>query len=255
MNKRIATIIVGRRRLLRERLTSFLQHTVYEVVANVPSPSEFEDAPIPVGRALLIIVEIDGAQENFDEDAQAVRRLRSLFPGSKLLLVADRSDPLDIQRIAALGADGCILNPTSRGVLLKAVELIFLKPQLFVWVQPSPRAGDYAGYEASATAWDAEPGSVASLANELSPREQYILGFLAQGLSNRTIARLSNITELTVKVHLKAIMRKAGVDNRTQAAVWAVASGYRSLSIADHQQVQKKRAPVKDTLRTLLMRS
>jgi DNA-binding CsgD family transcriptional regulator len=60
----------------------------------------------------------------------------------------------------------------------------------------------------------------------LSPREQQILSHLAEGDSNKQIARAYNITESTVKVHLKAILRKIAVHNRTQAAIWAVANGY-----------------------------
>ncbi len=56
----------------------------------------------------------------------------------------------------------------------------------------------------------------------LSPREVDILRCLIEGLSNKVIARRCDITESTVKVHLKAILRKIGVSNRTQAAVWAL---------------------------------
>jgi two-component system nitrate/nitrite response regulator NarL len=55
----------------------------------------------------------------------------------------------------------------------------------------------------------------------LSPRETSILRCLARGASNKLIARDIQITEATVKVHVKAILRKIGVANRTQAAIWA----------------------------------
>jgi two-component system nitrate/nitrite response regulator NarL len=55
----------------------------------------------------------------------------------------------------------------------------------------------------------------------LSHREMGILRCLMQGEPNKTIARRFDITEATVKAHIKAILRKICVRNRTQAAVWA----------------------------------
>jgi two-component system nitrate/nitrite response regulator NarL len=56
----------------------------------------------------------------------------------------------------------------------------------------------------------------------LSPRERTILRCLTEGDSNKCIARKIEIAEATVKVHIKAILRKIQVQNRTQAAIWGV---------------------------------
>ena len=61
----------------------------------------------------------------------------------------------------------------------------------------------------------------------LSEREREIMGCLVHGKSNKVIARQLGITEATVKVHLKAVLRKLNVSNRTQAAIWAVRNGLR----------------------------
>ena len=60
----------------------------------------------------------------------------------------------------------------------------------------------------------------------LSERETQILDGLVKGHPNKVIARTCNVTEATVKVHMKSILRKIRVDNRTQAAIWAMANGY-----------------------------
>jgi two-component system nitrate/nitrite response regulator NarL len=59
----------------------------------------------------------------------------------------------------------------------------------------------------------------------LSERETQILDSIVQGCSNKLIARKYGITEATVKVHMKSILRKIQVVNRTQAAVWAMENG------------------------------
>ena len=56
---------------------------------------------------------------------------------------------------------------------------------------------------------------------KLSNREAEILVFLKEGAPNKVIARSLNLSEATIKVHIKAILKKAGVRNRTQAALWA----------------------------------
>ena len=59
----------------------------------------------------------------------------------------------------------------------------------------------------------------------LTDREGEILQGLAQGLSNKLIARSLEITEATVKVHVKNLLKKLGFRSRLEAAVWAVSRG------------------------------
>ena len=61
----------------------------------------------------------------------------------------------------------------------------------------------------------------------LTEREKEILGALAQGHANKLIARNLDITEATVKVHVKNLLKKLGFRSRLEAAVWAVGRGLR----------------------------
>ncbi|MEJ2142528.1 MAG: response regulator [Gammaproteobacteria bacterium] len=61
---------------------------------------------------------------------------------------------------------------------------------------------------------------------ELTPRETEILGLLAEGQSNKAIARNLGISDGTVKLHVKAILRKLDVHSRVEAAVMAVEHGF-----------------------------
>ena len=60
----------------------------------------------------------------------------------------------------------------------------------------------------------------------LSEREEQVLRDLVKGRSNKIIARKLDIAEATVKVHMKSVLRKIRVANRTQAAIWALENGY-----------------------------
>ena len=66
-----------------------------------------------------------------------------------------------------------------------------------------------------------EPKASAPGARSLSAREAEVLSSLMEGTPNKLIARKLHLTEATVKVHIKAILRKIGASNRTQAAMWA----------------------------------
>jgi two-component system, NarL family, nitrate/nitrite response regulator NarL len=76
--------------------------------------------------------------------------------------------------------------------------------------------------------YDDDTPRVPALRNRpgLSEREAQILNGLVQGHANKVIARSCDITEATVKVHMKSILRKIQVANRTQAAVWALEHGH-----------------------------
>lgn len=67
-----------------------------------------------------------------------------------------------------------------------------------------------------------EPQKNLSSSSRLSAREQEILEYLKKGASNKLIARSLQVAEATVKVHVKALLRKIQVSNRTQAAMWAM---------------------------------
>lgn len=62
--------------------------------------------------------------------------------------------------------------------------------------------------------------------SKLTPREGDILAQLASGLSNKEIARELNLAESTVKIHIQSILKKLGLSNRVQAAIYAVERGF-----------------------------
>ena len=64
-----------------------------------------------------------------------------------------------------------------------------------------------------------------SRADTLTGREREVLALIADGRSNREIARLLRLSEKTVKAHVSSVLAKLGVQDRTQAAVYAVRHG------------------------------
>jgi two-component system, NarL family, nitrate/nitrite response regulator NarL len=220
VTKSTPTIIVTRKALLREGIVSVLQNTPYKVVATAAGPAELSHVPFSKGQPTLAVVGMDAGNENLDEIGKSIRLLRSLMPDCKVALIVEASKPIDPQRVLMLSPDACIFNLSSRDTLIKILELTFMDQRVFVL---SDSMITTASDPAVKTVSDTHDEALLTL----SPRECQILFSLAEGNSNKAIARLYNLSHATVKVHLKAILRKTKAHNRTQAAIWAIEHGFR----------------------------
>ena len=237
------TVIVGQRALFREGVAALLRHTPYKVIATAERSSELGNVRASTGSRTLVILGVDDETENASEVSENIKTLRSLFPGSTIVVIAETRSPASFQQIIMAAPDGYVSNLKSRDVLLKLLDVVLLDQQVIVLSRPAPVAaaeegdsGKGANGRNSVADDDRQCLSVRSVGAkdpQLSQREREILLRLAEGESNKQIARLCNITESTVKVHLKAILRKITVHNRTQAAIWAIAKGYHMMAVPD----------------------
>ena len=178
-----------------------------------------------------------------------VRKVAVANPRVKAVIMAVSEEPEDIVAALKAGACGYLRQDIAGETLLKSLELIahgemIVHPQLVsldrlrVNGQTDDHLDDATAYLLTngrpALPHTAEPrstlvavkleesnGNQTSNIPSLSRREMLILRMLMQGASNKTIARNLVITESTVKVHMKAILRKLRLQNRTQAAIWA----------------------------------
>jgi two-component system, NarL family, nitrate/nitrite response regulator NarL len=145
------------------------------------------------------------------KDPESARTHQS--QGVKLVALASESNSrkLELNDIAALS--GVLTYDLSLTAFVRSLRLICLGERVF------PR--DLAMERRPQGLSSPEPQSDGV---RLSPREKEILSHLLAGHSNKLIARELGITEATVKVHLKSVLRKIRVENRTQAAIWALAN-------------------------------
>jgi two-component system nitrate/nitrite response regulator NarL len=118
------------------------------------------------------------------------------------------------------GADGYILKDVSADAFIGSINLIMAGQKVFppaLCFNMKPVFGAFSGMLLKPNFHEE---------SELSSREVDIVKCLAEGHSNKLIAKELDIAESTVKIHLKAILRKLGLSNRTQAAIWAVKRGF-----------------------------
>ena len=224
MSKSTPTIIVTPSVLLREGIVSVLQNTHYKVVATPAGPAELPHVLYSKGRASLAVLGMDSGNGNLDEIGKSIRLLRSLVPDCKVALIVEANEPIDPQRMLTLSPDACIFKLRSRDILIKILELTFMGQRVFVLSDSMAMTANDPAVKTVGKTHDVPNRAGAS--STLSPRERQILVSLAEGRSNKAIARLYNLSEATVKVHLKAILRKTKTHNRTQAAIWAIQRGF-----------------------------
>ncbi len=141
---------------------------------------------------------------------RGVAALREICPEAAILVLSESEDPAHVERALARGARGYVLKSARAEVLQHVLSLIMAGE---IYVPPIVMARRFGGDEAEAF-------------GKLTPREREVLERLVDGLSNKAIAQALSIGEGTVKVHLKAVLRKLHVANRTQAATLALRLGW-----------------------------
>jgi two-component system, NarL family, nitrate/nitrite response regulator NarL len=227
----VISIVVHPSRIFREGLTSILAKTPF---APACSASSTEDVPSTIADAGEQVLVLIGVKEGSNL-GEALRAAKSNFPDAHLVVIGDANKRDIVATAIALGATSFVDENLATTNLVKELELVaqnepvisvlILKRLLGHWRAP-PSEEPVGSKELVAirsteespspgTQEEAEPGP------HLSQREAAILHALTHGTPNKIIANQLKISEATVKVHVKAILRKIRVKNRTQAAIWA----------------------------------
>lgn len=213
-----ATILVGKSILLREGIAKILHSANFRILASVLSVDELLLSKIPPHHQLFLIVY---AGDDFYGVIEQIELFRSRYPAARIGIVADRYYLDELTLAFRAGANGYFVDVTTCDVFVKSVELLMMGETVFPPVFASSAFGPGSHHADEARQGDIDkPVAEDTIAAQLSPRERSIVQCLIEGYSNKFIARKLDIAEATVKVHVKAILRKIRVHNRTQAAIW-----------------------------------
>jgi len=214
----VTTVLVCDSALLRIGCKDILRGTPFApgVTTSTGDPTLVQDAG---SEPALVVIE---ASQNIRHLLEVVRQIREQAPQARIVVLGAQYD-LDFVRLGhEAGVDGFCSTASAPEVLIKSLELVMLGESVLPFgivrsimdEAPQNQAQPLQGNSA-------EPKLSELTACKLSAREAQILGCLREGAPNKLIARKLDITEATIKVHVKAILRKIGVANRTQAAMWA----------------------------------
>jgi two-component system nitrate/nitrite response regulator NarL len=205
-------ILAGVNGLFREGLKQVLADDTIKIVGECRSLLDLQPRlRTPDGSADLIVYDLS---EGEAQDFAVLKEVSQEFPKIGIVILADNVDPNSLDMAVDSGARGFLPKSISSTALRLSLKLILLGEDLFA--APASLSG-----RRLATP-EAVLQDVPALRSPLSTREGEILHCLESGAPNKVIARQLDMAEATVKVHIKAVLRKINVSNRTQAAVWAM---------------------------------
>lgn len=214
----IRTALITDSPLFRSGLQHILLGTPFELAeaASAIDPARVQHSSLDPS---VVIIE---ANRSPRDALKVAEQVKEQFPSSRIVALADGFDLDFVLKGHGAGIHGFCLAGSAPDVLIKSLELVMLGetmvPSALLCSGAIGAALDRnQGQDSGAV----EAGLCDLKACKLSARETEILDCLRDGAPNKLIARKLDITEATIKVHVKAILRKIGASNRTQAAMWA----------------------------------
>jgi DNA-binding NarL/FixJ family response regulator len=227
--RRDRLVLVEPHGLLRDGLASLIAKRIPEAL--VESYARVEDV-VPE-RAALALIGLDPRRDDDRDVPLRLRDLRSRCGDAPIGVVLACADATMTRAIAALGVAGVVRHDATLAVAIAAIQLM--------WVGGSYLPPDFAREDEATPVWrvsmaDDMTHSLAPIApmareplhsdNELglTSREWDVLRILREGRQNKIIAFELGISESTVKVHLRNIMKKLHASNRTQVALGAIST-------------------------------
>ena len=141
-----------------------------------------------------------------------LNRVRDIAPLTPILVVSANDDPAMMSDVIKAGGTGYVPKSAQRQMLVDAIRVIM-------------GGGTYLPMEGMIALRESQPPPSTPEANAsrdaLTSRQRRVLELLAEGKSNKQIASELQISEITIKAHVSAILKKLGVNNRVQAALEA----------------------------------
>lgn len=211
--ERIKVVLVGTNNLFRQGLRRLLEPTQFSLIGEARDLASLASSLGDEGLAPdLVVVELNGCHE---ADVESLRRLREADEDLRIVVLANELSMPDMARLLRAGADGYLVNELSAEAFSLSLLLVMKGEKVLPSTLASMLASDA----------HASNGALIQAQKNLTERERQILQCLLNAYSNKHIARALNISEGTVKVHLKSLMKKISAGNRTQAALWARNNG------------------------------
>jgi DNA-binding NarL/FixJ family response regulator len=197
-----------------QQLASHLPEWVIEPVASIREVQENWSG------ASLIILHARGASSSAPEIAEEIGAIAEIAPGVPLVFMSDLTEPAEVHRVMQFGARGFLSADLSFAQVVAAIRFVgqggtFIPPCVLAastTMQPTSPVG---------------PTDSNGKTIQFSPRQWKVLERLKQGKQNKIIAYELCMCESTVKVHIRNIMKKLKVRNRTQVVILANNADYR----------------------------
>ena len=214
----LRVILIDDHSLFRAGLEELLARKDIKVVASVGDGNE-GIKQVEALKPDIVLLDIRMPKPN---GLEVLKILKSKNPDTAVIMVTTSREDADVAEAMKLGAQGYLLKDMEPDELITSLNSI--------------RNGDIvvaptlAGVLARVVQGKDDPSGTNDVLSTLTPREKEIIYHLAKGGSNKAIARVLNISDGTVKLHVKSILRKLNIHSRVEAAVIAVEYGLDNIS-------------------------
>jgi two-component system nitrate/nitrite response regulator NarL len=230
-----ATVIVGPNNLFREGLIQILRGADFQILDAIPCvDSSFLDSLARRDCILFIL----GAGDDSNSVLEQIKLIKTRHPAWRVVVLDNANQLTNAASAYREGASAYFVNVATSVAFIKFLELVMLGetilpgaflPLVLGHEHCAENGGNHHDDGINACGSDFKEELLATVEDspvrQLSAREKVILRCIIEGCSNKAIARTLAISEATVKVHVKSILRKVRVHSRTQAAIWGMRYG------------------------------
>jgi two-component system, NarL family, nitrate/nitrite response regulator NarL len=209
----VNVILVGPNNLFRQGLRRLLdpsQFTIAEEARDLASVERLLQQGVAPD---MVVADLTNCLQ---PEFESLHRLRELCEDIRIVVLVNELCLSNMTAVLKAGADGYLVNELSTEAFSLSLMLVMQGEKVLPGTLANVLARDPDPYEG---------GPLVGAPKNLTERERQILRCLLKAYSNKHIARALNISEGTVKVHLKSLMKKIAAGNRTQAALWARNNG------------------------------
>jgi len=215
MPEGVSVLVVDDHTLFRKGLVNLLQDRGLKVVGEATDGrAGIEEALRLAPDVVLMDVNMPGCN-----GIEATRSIRERLPDARILMLTVSDEDDNLFNAVKAGARGYLLKNVDPDELVGAIERVMNGEAVIPHQMASQFLSEFASMAQGRVSPSAGPSHV------LTAREEEILRELANGSSNKEIANVLAISEHTVKIHLKNILKKLHMNNRTQAAIYAQRHG------------------------------
>jgi DNA-binding NarL/FixJ family response regulator len=206
----VRLLVVEDQPVIRSGLETLLADTGVTVVGTAETAAQaIEQASSTQADLVLLDIRLGEG-----DGLSVLARIKADHPKLPVLIYTGYDNPAFAARAVALGASGYVLKGTGRDDLIAAIRRAAAGETL--WTREELRR---------VTSALAAPRTTYDLDVPLTRREMEVLTHIVEGHTNKRIADELSISYETVKEHVQHLLKKIGVTDRTQAAVWAIRSG------------------------------
>lgn len=210
-------LLIDDHTLVRKGLEQLLQSRGVEIVASVGSGREGVEQVLAL-KPDIVLLDMKMPEMNGTETLKQLRAAGATIP---ILMLTMSREEQDLQAALRNGAQGYLLKDMDPEDLVPALQDAMRGNNVVAKELIGSLTRLVQGHSGKSIA----KSPTTDLLGELTPRELEILKHVAEGQSNKAIGRALEITDGTVKLHVKSILRKLGVRSRVEAAVLAVEHG------------------------------